>query len=912
MIFEDDIYVYRSPHDKNDYQVLKLENELEILMISDKKSHSSGASLVVNVGSFQETDVLGLAHFLEHMLFMGNKKYPKANYYFNYINSHGGYSNAFTANRHTCYFFEIDSTYFIKALDIFSHFFIDPLLDEEYVSKEINAVQSEYDKNINIDITRIRYLLKHITNENHPYHKFDIGSKETLGVPNICEKLKQFFHQYYSANIMKLIILDNKPISEMKKYVLPIFNQIKNNSIKMNHVYGDPFSGTQLIQMNNQENQHFMSLMWTLPYLYQFKMQRPICFLNYVIGRESYGSLSALLKEKNWIKKLEVRIFENLGDYLIYQIDIQLTHQGLKYVDDIYCFVLQYIETLLNNQASKKIYNYLRYAKFFNFLYPLKLSTKDFLIKMTHHMTEYGASLHEVVTYDNLICPYINTFDQLINHYISLLTVSRLQIIINSSKYNNQTNYTEKWIGVKYNIYNDIPQKYTNFNINNITSGSILSKEFIPKSLSFYQDFKSESPKRLNENLPIWGNSSIEYGPKLCILAELYFPQIYTSIETYVIYGLIINIINKKLEYILYDALVVGYYFSFDISHDTITFELYGFDDKIDIMLNKIIDVITHFNFDEDSFLKARNSLMVDLTKLLNLQPVDQLSDWIDESISKKSFKVVDQIKILLDLKYSSHKFESYSHKLKGNMKCLVNGNLSLEKYHIICDHLNQLYDTSVSPSIVNWELHEIVKGTYTIYEKNLPQKINSLCGVQICIKYIDMKNIDDQRIYCLNMLINIIFTEPFFHQLRTIQQLGYVVKTNILFYGHISYPLITQLYYIQTAAYHPHYLEKQIMEFIERSVDIINFIDEKKLMEYKNACQFRLQNNIFDLPDQTNELFIPITSNHYMFNYTEILMNMTKTITLKDLKEFHHLYFTNDQTRIIKVFKIYGNLLNS
>ena len=38
----------------------------------------------------------GLSHYLEHMLFMGSKKYPDENEYDSYLTKHGGSSNAFT------------------------------------------------------------------------------------------------------------------------------------------------------------------------------------------------------------------------------------------------------------------------------------------------------------------------------------------------------------------------------------------------------------------------------------------------------------------------------------------------------------------------------------------------------------------------------------------------------------------------------------------------------------------------------------------------------------------------------------------------------------------------------------------------------------------------------------------------
>jgi len=66
----------------------------------------SYCSITVNAGSFNDPpERQGLAHFLEHMIFMGSDKYPDESEYSKHISSHGGYENAYTENEHTNYYF---------------------------------------------------------------------------------------------------------------------------------------------------------------------------------------------------------------------------------------------------------------------------------------------------------------------------------------------------------------------------------------------------------------------------------------------------------------------------------------------------------------------------------------------------------------------------------------------------------------------------------------------------------------------------------------------------------------------------------------------------------------------------------------------------------------------------------------
>lgn len=97
--------------------------------INTKKMKINSVAYIYIVGSYSDPeDIPGLAHFLEHMLFMGTEKYPDENEYSKYLSEHGGGSNAYTADELTNYFFAVSSDSFEGALDRFSRFFVCPLI----------------------------------------------------------------------------------------------------------------------------------------------------------------------------------------------------------------------------------------------------------------------------------------------------------------------------------------------------------------------------------------------------------------------------------------------------------------------------------------------------------------------------------------------------------------------------------------------------------------------------------------------------------------------------------------------------------------------------------------------------------------------------------------------------------------
>ena len=162
-----DCHFEQSERDLNDYQTFTLENGLQCLLIQDNNSKELGeggimasVSLAVNCGCLNDPmERQGLAHFLEHMIFMGSSKYPDENGFSTQINQHGGYSNAFTDNELTNYHFRVDEKGLYLALDMFAWLLKEPLLKEDAQEREIQSIESEFESNYPYDSSRRFQLL---------------------------------------------------------------------------------------------------------------------------------------------------------------------------------------------------------------------------------------------------------------------------------------------------------------------------------------------------------------------------------------------------------------------------------------------------------------------------------------------------------------------------------------------------------------------------------------------------------------------------------------------------------------------------------------------------------------------------------------------------------------------------------
>lgn len=129
------------------YRGLILANGLRVLLSSDPQLKKGAAAVDVQVGYMNDPkDLPGLAHFCEHMLFLGTKKFPNENDFPTIVASGGGSNNAYTDTEDTNYYFDVQAEMLKPVLERFAGFFAAPLFTESATSREVNAINSEHQK----------------------------------------------------------------------------------------------------------------------------------------------------------------------------------------------------------------------------------------------------------------------------------------------------------------------------------------------------------------------------------------------------------------------------------------------------------------------------------------------------------------------------------------------------------------------------------------------------------------------------------------------------------------------------------------------------------------------------------------------------------------------------------------------
>lgn len=202
----------------------------------------AACSLCVDVGSFSDPrDVQGLSHFLgkihiqrynclcklfscyfsvEHMIFMGSEKFSNENEFDQFISRSGGDDNADTDYEETSFYFSVHESYLDGALDRFSQFFKGPLMLKEAMTREREAVESEFVSKMNDESIRREQILISLANTAHPISIFSWGNLITLrdGIDDdsLHKRVHEFWKRHYSAHRMYLCLQANLPLDNLQ------------------------------------------------------------------------------------------------------------------------------------------------------------------------------------------------------------------------------------------------------------------------------------------------------------------------------------------------------------------------------------------------------------------------------------------------------------------------------------------------------------------------------------------------------------------------------------------------------------------------------------------------------------------------------------------------------------------------
>ena len=391
------VTIIKSPNDDRQYAAMLLPNGLQVVLVSDPSLENSAASLAVGVGSAHDPKgQLGLAHHLGHKVFFGTEKFPEPDGFMKYTQANGGMTNAFTAYERTNYLFQINAGKFDEALDRFSDYFKTPTFDPHFSDKERNAVNNEWSLQKAQDGWNLYALQGFTANPENPSAKFSIGNLDTLkDKPDskLQDALKDFYNTYYSANIMKLTLVGKQSLPELKAFAEKHFASIPNKNIAMPDVTVPGLTKAEMGKSIHYKPIKDLKVLYVDFPIKSNKQEwylKPNEFIHSLISSEEPGTLGEQLRTKGLVKMVAADIdAESYGPDGFLRVQAELTDAGVQKQDEILAAIFSYIDLIKREGLNSNYYRELQAMRGKDFANAPKPEPLDQAVNLTMAQFEY-------------------------------------------------------------------------------------------------------------------------------------------------------------------------------------------------------------------------------------------------------------------------------------------------------------------------------------------------------------------------------------------------------------------------------------------------------------------------------------------------------------------------------------------
>uniref|UniRef100_A0A8C0R064 Nardilysin convertase n=1 Tax=Canis lupus dingo TaxID=286419 RepID=A0A8C0R064_CANLU len=829
--FDDDDEHDDDDLDTEDNELEELEERAEARKKTTEKQ--SAAALCVGVGSFADPDDLpGLAHFLEHMVFMGSLKYPDENGFDAFLKKHGGSDNASTDCERTVFQFDVQRKYFKEALDRWAQFFIHPLMIRDAIDREVEAVDSEYQLARPSDANRKEMLFGSLARPGHPMGKFFWGNAETLKHEpkrnniDTHARLREFWMRYYSAHYMTLVVQSKETLDTLEKWVTEIFSQIPNNGLpkpNFGHLT-DPFDTpafNKLYRVVPIRKIHALTITWALPPQQQHYRVKPLHYISWLVGHEGKGSILSYLRKKCWALALfggnGETGFEQNSTYSVFSISITLTDEGYEHFYEVAHTVFQYLKMLQKLGPEKRIFEEIQKIEDNEFHYQEQTDPVEYVENMCENMQLYP--LQDFLTGDQLLFEYK---PEVIAEALNQLVPQKANLVLLSGANEGKCDLKEKWFGTQYSM-EDVENSWaelwkTNFELNPDlhlpAENKYIATDFMLKAFDCPE---TEYPVKI-VNTPqgcLWYKKDNKFKiPKAYIRFHLISPLIQKSAANVVLFDIFVNILTHNLAEPAYEADVAQLEYKLVAGEHGLIIRVKGFNHKLPLLFQLIIDYLAEFSSTPAVFTMITEQLKKTYFNIL-IKPETLAKDVRLLILEYARWSMIDKYRALMD-GLSLESLLSFVKEFKSQLfvEGLVQGNVTST---VSVSKLNFMPLEQEMP--VQFQVVELPGGHHLCKVRALNKgDANSEVTVYYQVSWL----LYTQPSSCLRLMH---MEEPCFDFLRTKQTLGYhVYPTCRNTSGILGFSVTVGT---QATKYNSEIVDKKIEEFLSSFEEKIENLTE-------------------------------------------------------------------------------------
>ena len=860
--------------------------------MQDKDSTKAAASMAVNAGHFDDpADRQGLAHFLEHMLFLGTDQFPESNSFSNFVSQAGGNTNAWTGTEHTCYFFDINNQEFEHALEQFSRFFIAPLLSPAETEKERNAIDAEFKLKIKDDSRRIYQAHKETVNPAHPFAKFSVGSQQTLADRETCisDELRHFFNRFYQAQWMTLVLCSDAEIATMQQWVNTLFSDIKGSEKNKPAIEAELYRQQDLCKVLHIEpHKHMQKLIvsFAMPNIDEFYRHKTVSFIAHLLGYEGQGSLYSILKDQGWINALSAGGGINGSNFKDFNISMALTDEGIEYYEDIVEMVFEYV-CLINQNTQKlpRLYQDKKNLLKIAFDNQEKARLIDWVSNLSINMQHYDEANYVQGDY------LMEGFNQHA-HEIAMqwLTPRNMRLVLIHPDV--EPEHKTKWYHTPYRV-----EKLSNCWLDALTE---INAPLPQMRLPTANPYLTKDVTLLNVEQPKTKPTLLVKEPGF----DFWFKQdntfrvakghFYLAMDSHcavkdikhmALTRLFADLFMDSVAEQFYPAELAGLSYHLTSHQGGLTLHTAGLSSSQLALVDELLNALFNAEICAKRFAEYKKQLVRHWRNSNHNKPVGELFSVLGAKVMPWNPQPDQLANALKDTSF--HQFNGFRKAFFNalHVESFLHGNWqerdAIEFQKEVADHLAK----SATIQDLTRPLHVIDKVSRVELELNCSDN-----AMVIYYQALSAEVSEKIKMMALNHLIN----QDYFNELRTKQQLGYLVGA-----GYAPFNTRAGMaFYVQSPDYCPSTLLARHNEFINHTLENLNQLDEAQWQVQKHGLKTHIAEKDKNLRLRSQRLWLAIGNQDHAFNMQKKLLSALEALTIDEIKAYMRETFNDDRAR--------------
>lgn len=882
------VQINKSPTDKATYQAIRLDNGMEVLLISDEQANKSLFSVGLPIGSMEDPiEQQGLAHYLEHMILMGSKNFPETNSLDGFLTKNGGRNNAYTAPDRTVYYLQVNHNAFDEAVARLSDAFAAPLLAESNAKKEVNAVNAEMVRAKSSDGHLIRSVNRATSNPDHPFTLFAVGNNQTLSdKPNskLQDELWKFYERYYSANLMKAVLYSNQPIDKLAELAASTLGKVENKQLTVPQLamplFNEQDLGVVLHYKPILPNKSLM-ISFDLPEDKAAFRQKSGEYLSYVFSNNTEGTLSDYLV-KNGLSDSGINamysddISRNRGSFTIY---VRLTDKGLAEQDQIISLIFQQIEQIKQSGIQASYFGELKesLAQDFNHLRIDK--NFDYAAELVSQMLSYPL---ENIFDQAYVVDEMNVAD--IQAKLALMSLDKARIFIVSEK--AETNRKTPYFEAPYSIHKITAEqraKWLDFSKNPSLKLPTLNPYFttdfslnsVDKSRAIPQLIVQEQGTEIYAMPSQYFSDEAKASLRIAMLISPRADNLKLTIAA----GLL-DIMNSLVhQQVAFQASVAGLETNLTLSADSIRITAEGYTQNLAKLLQDVVQNFSQFELTEKAFEQAKQRYSESLDALEKESAQRQAIQPLANFARYPYAEMANQRQTLAEISLDDVK--NLRKRLLNEMtgvRLLSLGNFSDEQLKTLAKELGNVVKNGNS-QIAFGRYVDISQSQRKLnYVKQIPHEDNAISASYFPNGY---EEIDGNM---RASLLNSIISRWYFDDLRTDKQLGYVVASVREKIGKTS----GISFIVQSPAASPNEIMQHNQRFFAESFDRLNALSEQDFEQYRSSLVEIMKHKPESLQSELSEYSSDFVRGNDRFDYKAKALARLEQLTKQELLDFY------------------------